>query len=267
MAINLADCAACYGTRLELENQIENLGSFRKLSVRPLKYLKEARTSFVDTPKFEEQLEFLKEKSNNYIAQMGEAAQYPDTNFIRDLKNSYKRTPLMQRNKFLNKALNLKIPSDIDQMKTVSGSYAGAMMMPIFISVVEKLAMDFNNPTFVCGINAAIIEYNALIGEVKDTHQYALETLTFLKVEECYGQKYINTWFTRINSALEGGGLTEDADMNYAVLYEGLTEEQIEKVNKVRVACKIVLNTTWTEIKIKTGLNKMFVVNAYTGLS
>jgi hypothetical protein len=267
MPLDLANCTACYGIRIELENQIEKISNIKKISDSSLKYLKEAIKNFKDDSYFDERLDFLQTESGNYISLLGEAAEVNETTFISDLKRTYKSTPAMQRNQFLNKALNLKIPSDIEHMKTISGSYASMMMLPILIGVVEKLAMDFNTHEFISGLNMSIIEFNVKVGGLKEIYNYTLENLTFLKINKCYHQRYINKWYTRIHNLLDFSYLNENIEINENKLYENLTPEQIEKINKVRNVCEIILLNSWNEIRIKTNINEMFIVNAYTGLS
>jgi len=266
MAIELGKCMACYGVRLELEQRINDLSSFRKMMQRPMDYIKDAKTRFYDDETFEQKIEFMQEQSKYYIALMGEAASREDTEFLRDLKQQYKNTPAMQRNKFINKALELQIPTDIDKMRTVNAGYASAFLLPIMMGVSEKIAFDFNTPEFIIGLNSSIIDFNLKNGKIEEIYQQTLDALQFIEINQCYHDAYIDKWKERINNILNLLYMKNGVEMDWDRVYDGLSEERKQKVIKARTNCSVILLNSWNEIRIKTGEDKMFIINAYTSL-
>jgi len=266
MTIELGKCMACYGVRLELEQRINDLSSFRKSIVRPLDYINDAIDRFYDDDTFEQKIEFIQEQSKYYISMMGEAAAREDTEFLRNLKEQYRNTPVMQRNPFINKALSLKIPTDIEKLKTVDAGYASAFLLPIMMGVSEKLAFDFNTPEFIVGLNSSIIDFNLKNGKIEEVYQQVLDALQFIEINECYHDRYIQKWKERINNSLNLMYMKNGVEMDWDRVYEGLSEERIQKVKKSKKCCSIILLNSWNEIRIKTGSDKMFIINAYTAL-
>jgi len=266
---NLAVHVICNYVKNKFESLIGSIDTILGMVTEPIKeIIKEIEVfdeyeieNIID---FEELIKNLQLEIDKYVIGLGESASNNKTRFINDIKNILLGNEYLLNDSKIANSLKISTIDDINNIVSFDKYFISTMGKSLLSGSIMKIIEDYNNSEFIIGINLSIIEHNLknsdlgeLLYEIETTRNFLLENCEF-----CY--EYIEGFIVEEKKKLRENFISNEGRLDINSILSDLTEDNQNKVKKIKRIIDWIINTNLNEIKIKSKQDKIMINNLYS---